>query len=154
MPFRSWRNIMAAGNARMADNGHDKLATTTVEGSLQPCPLSRIEGAQNAGVDAQQCKIAGLQLEKRRALRTDADLVQVPQPCRLCQELVDTTDIGGGESEIRLHATFQGSARRLGLQEIRIERLQCVEPVVISWDRIDRLSETLECEIKFGFVIF
>jgi hypothetical protein len=60
---------LAAGDARMADNCHDEFATTSVKRSLEPCPLSRIERAQYAGIDRQQCKIVRLLPSRDRRAR-------------------------------------------------------------------------------------
>src|SRR5258708_11793015 len=48
---------------------------------------------------------------------------------------------------------FYCAARRLGFEKVRVEAFERIEPVMIAGDRINRLCEPLEREIKFGFIV-
>jgi hypothetical protein len=153
MAFRGGGNVVAAGDARMADNGHDKLTAAAAERAFEPCPLSRIDCTEDAGVDPPGVQNCWSATRKTVSAACQPHLIQVPEPCSPCQKLLDAVDIGGGEPEISLYATFDSSARRLGLEKICVEPLQCIKPVMISRNRIDRFGKALECEIEVGFVV-
>ena len=56
--------VMAARKARMADNGHGELAAAAFECAFDPCLLSIVHGALNAGIDGKKREIIRLELEK------------------------------------------------------------------------------------------
>ena len=60
MTFRGSRDIIAAGKARMAHDGHGELAAAAVERALDLCRLAFVDRAQDAGIDRQQSKVFGL----------------------------------------------------------------------------------------------
>ena len=76
MPFGDRRNVMAAGETWMADDGHGELATAAIERALDPRPLLLVDGAQDARIDRDQREIRGLQFEERRPLAAGIDAVE------------------------------------------------------------------------------
>ena len=102
---------------------------------------------------ASSAKSSRLQFEEHRALAADIDAIEPAQTRGLRQELVDAPRSGAGQSEIGLDARFDRRASRLGLEKIRVESFQRIEPVVIAGDRIDRLREALERKIEIGLVV-
>ena len=62
--------------------------------------------------------------------------------------------VGAGQSQIGFDAGLDCAARRLRFEKVRVEAFERIEPVVIAGDRIDRLGEPLERQIKLGFIIF
>ena len=132
---------MTAREAGVTDDRHDELSPAAIERALEPRPLLFVDAAQDAGVDRQQCEIAGLQFEERSSLMSDVDAVQAAQSRRLGHEPFHAAGIGAGQPIIGFDARLYRRARRLWLQEVCVEPFQRIVPVVISGNGVDRLGE-------------
>ena len=73
LAFGNRRNVVAACETWMADDGHGESTATSIEGSFDLRQLSFVHGTQDTGVNRKQGKIIGLQFEKGSAL--DPDIV-------------------------------------------------------------------------------
>ena len=75
MTFGDLGGIMTAGETWMAHDGHGELALAALECSLDPRPLTLVDGAQDTRIDREQREIRGLQFEELRPLGSDFDAI-------------------------------------------------------------------------------
>src|SRR5262245_54469329 len=102
----------------MTYNCHYELAPAAFERALEPCPLARIDRAQDAGIDCKQREIRRLQLEERRPLACSADSIELAQTRALCHQLVNTTGIRAGKSKVGFNLGFHRRARGFGFEKV------------------------------------
>src|SRR5262249_22533770 len=96
---------------------------------------------------------SGLQFEEWSPLCSSLDVVELAQALCFAQETVNATHRGAGQPEIGLYAPVHGRTRSVWLKQICIEPLECIVPVVVARNCIDRLRESLEWKIKICLVI-
>ena len=84
----------------MSNDGHDEFAAAAIERTLDPGPLAFVDGAQDAGVDREQCEIFGLQFKEHRPLVTGVDAIEPSQTRGFGHEPVDAARIGAGQPKV------------------------------------------------------